>query len=43
MYNDRDMDGIEDKYDSSFNTPEELGVVIDRLREFENRRDKVSC
>ncbi len=27
MYNDRDMDGIEDKYDSSFNTPEEVLVI----------------
>ena len=24
MMNDRDMDGIEDKFDSTFNTPEEL-------------------
>ena len=24
MINDRDMDGIEDKYDSTFNTPEEV-------------------
>ena len=24
MMNDRDMDGIEDKFDSTFNTPEEV-------------------
>ena len=24
MIDDRDLDGIEDKFDSSFNTPEEL-------------------